>query len=221
MRILFTSGLGTLVAGIDKDFNNRMPVLHEAPEGFHQAEGMLREEYKHSIRHHRPRFMNTAELMDPLESRHIDAIANNTILMDQVNYLRSYAVEECREIVCSTQGKKRFGECAESLLSTDKTCKVGCQDHLKMWVLKRCYMIETFDCGGNIGPNSVQSELTVFNQEGPQTHSQFTESITNLFSSKGIACECCDFSDVVVTKEKEEEPSGIKAFFNKVVEFFR
>ena len=193
-------GVATVAVGMNKDFNNRMPVLHEAPEGFHVAEGMLRDEYKNLKRPHRPRFLSNAELMDPLESRRIDAIANNTMLNDEVNYLRSYAVEECRQIVCSSQGKQRFAQCAESLLSTEKVCKEGCQDHLKMWVLKRCYMIETFDCGGNIGPGSVDPELTVFNREGPQTLSQFTESMSNLFGSKGITCECCEFNDVIVTK---------------------
>lgn len=195
--------------GMNNDFNNRMPVLHEAPEGFHEAEGMLRDEYKILKRHRGPRLMNNAELMDALESRRIDSIANPTMLEDEINYLRSYAVEECRQIVCSSQGKARFGECAESLISTEKVCKVGCQDHLKMWVLKRCYMIETFDCGGNIGPNSVQSELTIFNHEGPQTLSQFTESMNNLFGSKGIPCDCCTFNDVIVTKSFEYHQASI------------
>jgi len=203
MRLL--SGVMEFIAvqkavGMNQDFNSRMPVLHEAPEGFRVAEGMLRDEYKHLKSHHGPRFLSNAELMDPLESRKIDAIANNTVLMDEVNYLRSYAVEECRQVVCSRQGKQRFAECAESLLSTEKTCKVGCQDHLKMWVLKRCYMIETFDCAGNIGPGSVDSELPIFNREGPQTLTEFTESINNLFGSKGISCDCCEFNDVIVTK---------------------
>lgn len=193
--------IAQITTGMNKDFNARMPVLHEAPEGFHKAEGMLRNEYKLSKRHHGPRLMNNAELMDALESRSIDAITDQSMLNDEVNYLRSYAVEECRQIVCSSQGKARFGECAESLLSNDKVCREGCQDHLKMWVLKRCYMIETFDCGGNIGPHSVNAELTVFNPEGPQTLSQFTESMNNLFGSKGISCECCTFNDVIVTKD--------------------
>ena len=186
--------------GMNKDFNNRMPVLHEAPEGFHVAEGMLRDEYKHLKRPHRPRLLSNAELMDPLESRRIDMISNETMLMDEVNYLRSYAVEECRQVVCSSRGKQRFGECAESLLSSERVCKPGCQDHLKMWVLKRCYMIETFDCGGNIGPDSVDPELTVFNRDGPQTLAEFTVSMNNLFGSKGITCDCCQFNDVLLTK---------------------
>ena len=203
--IILTAGL---VRAINRDFDNKTPVLHEAPVGFPKAEGLLREEYLHSKHHHHPRFLNTAQLMDPLESRHIDSISDNTVLMDEVNYLRSYVAEECRSIVCSPQGKSRFAECAESLLSVDRTCKVGCQDHLKMWVLKRCYMVETFDCGGNIGPNSVQTELTIFNAEGPQTLSQFTESINNIFVSKGVSCECCTFNDVFLTKDSAVSVTG-------------
>jgi hypothetical protein len=205
MRLTGSVALFCLFAStsaIDKDVNARMPVLHEAPEGFHQAEGMLRDEYKLVKSHHhkRPRFLSLPELMDPLESRKIDSIANTTYLYDEVNYLRSYAVEECRQIVCSNKGKARFAQCAESLLSSDHQCREGCQDHLQMWVLKRCYMIETFDCSGNIGPGAVDPQPTVFNPEGPQTMSEFSESMKSLFGSKGVNCKCCDFSDVLMTK---------------------
>ena len=195
------------VSALNRDYDRKATVLHEAPEGFHDAEGMLRHQAGRPHPHHRARLMNLAELMDPLESRHIDAIANQSALVDEVNYLRSFAVEQCREVVCSPRGKKRFSDCAESVLSADKQCRVGCQDHLTMWVLHRCYLAETFDCGGNIGPNSVVSDLQVFNREGPQTLSEFSESITNLFQSKGVNCHCCEFNDVILTKESGDSVS--------------
>ena len=187
---------------MNKELNARMPVLHEAPESFKYAEGLLRDEYKAvKDKHHKgPRLLSLPELMEPLESRKIDAIANQQYLYDEVNYLRSYAVEECRAIVCTKKGKARFAQCAASLISADHQCREGCQDFLQMWVLKRCYMIETFDCAGNIGPGAVDPKLTVFNPEGPQTLSQFSESMTTLFSSHGVNCNCCEFDDVLVTK---------------------
>ena len=186
------------VVGITREFDDRVPVLHHVPKTFHEAEGLLRHENK---RNHHHKLMTMAEITDPLQSRRISAIADQALLIDEVNYLRSFAIEECRELVCSARGKERFAQCADSILSTDKKCRVGCQDHFKMWVLHRCYLAETFDCGGNIGTHSVDSSLQIFNPEGPQTLSEFSTSITNLFTAKGIDCQCCDFADVVVTKD--------------------
>ena len=174
-----------------------IPVMY--PHGSHHshAVGMLR----HDSNHHHPRFVNFMELMDPLESRKIDPMPSQSELMDEVNYLRSYAVEECRQLVCSTEGKKRFSACAASLLSAEKQCKPDCEDHLQMWVIHRCYLIETFDCDGNIGPKSVADNTLIFNQEGPQTLTEFTASIQDLFGSKGITCNCCDYSNIVLVKD--------------------
>ena len=178
-------------------FDSKISVLVPHPHFRSHSAGLLH----HDENHHHPRFVNLMELMDPLESRDIDAIANQEAILDEVNYLRSLAVEECRELVCSNRGKKRFGECAESLLSTDLTCKQGCQDHLQLWVLHRCYLIETFDCDGNIGPKSVNNRTMIFNNDGPQTIAEFTTSVRDVFEPKGVKCECCDFSDVVMTRE--------------------
>jgi len=185
---------------LDRELNELIPALHKIPSDRREAVGMLREEYSRLPGHRRARFMTAGELMDPLEFRSIDPIANNTVLTDEVNYLRSYAVEECRELVCSSRGRKRFAACANSLLSADKQCLPDCQDHLNMWVLHRCYMIETFDCAGNIGPNSVKSQQSIFNMGGPQTLAQFQETTTTLFTSKGVNCECCDVSDVIMVQ---------------------
>ncbi len=181
---------------INRKDDSLIPILYTHDSHQSHTVGMLR----HDANHHHPRFVNFMELMDPLESRKIDPIPNQVDLIDEVNYLRSYAVEECRQLVCSTEGKKRFSACAASLLSSEKQCKADCQDHLQMWVIHRCYLIETFDCNGNIGPNSVSNNTLIFNKEGPQTLTEFTSSIQNLFGSKGITCNCCDYSNIVLVK---------------------
>jgi len=199
--------LARRIGGINRLDDRRIGVFKAHPHSKNIGMGMLH----HEMNHHHPRFVNMMELMDPLESRKIDDIANPLELVQMVDYLRSYAVEECREIVCSPQGKKRFTECAESLISSDKQCRSGCQDHLQMWVVKRCYLIETFDCYGNIGPHSVSNTTMVFNKEGPQTHAEFTTSMTDLFGSKGVNCECCDFSNVLVVKSSASPISTLVA----------
>jgi hypothetical protein len=183
-------------SAINRLEDRKLAVFKAHPHHKNAGMGLLH----HDMNHHHPRFVNMMELMDPLESRKIDSISTEADLIEMVDYLRSYAVEECREIVCSPKGKKRFTECAESLISTDKQCRPGCQDHLQMWVIKRCYLIETFDCDGNIGPGSVSNTTMVFNKEGPQTLAEFTTSMEDLFGSKGINCDCCDFSNVLVVK---------------------
>ena len=202
-----------IVLGIDATFDRVVPRIHKSPAHRREAVGMLREEYTKLPSHHRARFMTPGELMDPLEFRAIDPIPDNSALIDEVNYLRSFAVEECRELVCSSQGRKRFAACADSLLSSSKQCQPGCQDHLNMWILHRCYMIETFDCAGNIGRNSVNPEQSVFNQGGPQTLAQFQEGITTLFASKGVNCECCDVSDVILLQNSSNSPGTIVTIF--------
>ena len=195
--IIFIIGVLVLsVRGVNRKSDSKIPIMYAHDSHHSHTAGLLR----HDANHHHPRFVNFMELMDPLESRKIDPIPDQTQLIDEVNYLRSYAVEECRQLVCSTEGKKRFSACAESLLSSEKQCRSDCQDHLQMWVIHRCYLIETFDCDGNIGPNSVMNNTLIFNKEGPQTLSEFTSSIQNLFSSKGISCNCCEYSNVVLVK---------------------
>jgi hypothetical protein len=198
---LFT--LRSRTHGVDAGISVRIPLLHEVPETVHEAEGLLRQEYASVVKQHRhPNLITTAERMDPLEFRAIDPINGVSELVDEINYLRSFSVAECYEVVCSKAGKRRFAECASSILSEDRKCRPGCQDHLKMWVLHRCYLVETFDCAGNIGPHSVDQTNQVFNPEGPQSLSQFTVSMRNLFQAKGVDCQCCDFSSVVVTKDE-------------------
>jgi|LauGreDrversion4_2_1035121.scaffolds.fasta_scaffold17635_3 hypothetical protein len=192
MGLLFVPG-----HTVNRKKDLRMPIVFTHDSRHSHTAGMLR----HDTNHHHPRFVNLMELMDPLESRKIDAIVDQPNLIDEVNYLRSYAVEECRQLVCSTDGKKRFSACAASLLSSEKQCRPDCEDHLQMWVIHRCYLIETFDCDGNIGPNSVTTNTLIFNREGPQTLTEFTASINNLFGSKGITCNCCDYSNIVVVKD--------------------
>lgn len=172
-------------------------LLFRNPHSPSAGKGLLRRSHKGK---HGQKFLNMMELMDPLESRKIDPIMSQSELIDQVNYLRSYAVEECRELVCSPRGKARFSDCAASLLSASKECRPGCQDHLQMWTMHRCYLAETFDCDGNIGPSSVNANTMVFNYDGPQTLAEFTTSVKSVFEPKGVNCECCNFSDVLITK---------------------
>lgn len=203
------------VGALDKPFDSRIGVLYQADRPKHEAEGLLRAEHP---RHH-VRFMNLLETMDPLENRRIDAISDQKTMVDEINYLRSHAVEECRALVCSSQGKARFSECADSLLSTDKKCRPACQDHLMMWVLHGCYLVETFDCEGNIGLHSLNPAQLSFNQDGPQTLAEFTTSVKNAFDSKGVNCECCEFADVTVMRESASpEPASM---WSRLISFLR
>ena len=205
--------IGLTVDAINRKGDSSIPILYSHDSYHSHTTGLLR----HDSNHHHPRFVNFMELMDPLESRKIDPIPNQVDLMDEVNYLRSYAVEECRQLVCSTEGKKRFSACAASLLSSEKQCKSDCEDHLQMWVIHRCYLIETFDCDGNIGPNSVSNSTLIFNKEGPQTLTEFTASIQNLFGSKGITCNCCDYSNIVLIKDSSMSSIFLSAILLVVV----
>lgn len=184
------------VEGLQQDSPAATALLFHNPHSLSDSAGLLR---RGRPKHHQ-KMINMMELMDPLETRKIDPITSDAALIDEVNYLRSYAVEECRELVCSVQGKSRFSECAASLLSVTKECRPGCQDHLQMWTMHRCYLVETFDCEGNIGAGSVSSSSMVFNYDGPQTLAEFTTSVHSVFEPKGVNCECCKFSDVLVTK---------------------
>ena len=212
MRFLNVLCIAHGALGLDKSFDEVLPQIRKIPKYRREAMGLLRQEYENLPGQHHRRFMTAGELMDPLELRSIDPLPNTTALVDEVNYLRSIAVEGCRELVCSTQGRKRFAACANSVLSVDKQCQPDCQDHLNMWVLNRCYMVETFDCAGNIGPNSVDSSQSVFNQGGPQTLPQFQESVTSLFASKGVNCQCCDVSDVVLVQQSSFALGGASFF---------
>lgn len=189
MRILI--GFFTTVLGLHHNAAQLAGIMRVAPNS--GGAGLLRAENvpKHA------RFLNLAESMDPLESRNIDPLVGQQALLDEVNYLRSYAVEECRSLVCSAHGKARFSECADSLLSVDKQCRAGCQDQLRMWVFHRCYLIEAFDCSGNIGAGSLNPIQLGFNQNGPQTLAEFETNILVTFNSKGVNCQCCDFNDVL------------------------
>ena len=191
MRVCFVSVLVGLSGSLDTKFDHSVGVLHASGSG--GGAGLLRLE---NPRKH-VRFMNLAEKMDSLEFRKIDAIPDQQALMDEVSYLRSFAVEECRSLVCSHRGKARFSSCADSQLSESKECRPDCQDHLRMWVFHRCYMVEAFDCAGNIGPGSLDPVQLNFNQQGPQTLAEFTTNVNTMFESKGVNCQCCDFSDVV------------------------